>query len=134
MRNSDNNNSSKFLIKQSFTKKEYKAEREKWTKLLQEKVAQDVYGQFIKENNKRPFITQHPWAHFFGQLLYESIGDNAIAICDRSFAFGCFHGVAIKTIQTKGIGEVKTLDKACVNTKDPIMTIPCRHGIGHGLV
>src|SRR3989344_6218583 len=66
MRNSDNNNSSKFLIKQSFTKKEYKAEREKWTKLLQEKVAQDVYGQFIKENNKRPFITQHTWAHFFG--------------------------------------------------------------------
>lgn len=113
----------------------YKSERTNWKSMLdKESDPKVVYSRFVNENRKRKPDMQHAWSHFFGDLLYEKFGDKAISVCDSSFAFGCFHGVAIRSILENGIKEITLLDRACATTDNPVDTIPCKHGIGHGLM
>ncbi len=105
-------------------------------KIISEELEKDspenVYLKIKQEYSSKPTSKQHDIAHLFGQLLYQKVGNEGIAICDRSFSFGCFHGLFIAAISDQGIGVTKNLDETCIKKFGP-MGLGCQHGIGHGI-
>lgn len=74
----------------------------------------------------------HEFAHIVGHAAYEKQGLAGVGICDESFAYGCFHGVAEEAITRQGEGAVTQIEQACTDTLDEAKRPSCYHGIGHG--
>jgi hypothetical protein len=77
----------------------------------------------------------HDLAHFIGSKLYEEHSSGAIALCDGSFSFGCFHGISEAWL-LEYPDDIQSLTEACSNTynKPTGPWASCIHGIGHGIV
>lgn len=114
---------------------DFVAERKRWIELLDRSSdISQVYREFVTAYSDKAAGDQHLWAHVFGELLYQKLGNNAITICDSSYSFGCYHGVAELAIAENGVSAVTGLDDACVKTFKRQEVAPCKHGIGHGLM
>lgn len=79
-------------------------------------------------------VTQdvHEFAHLVGHAAYEKQGIAGVGICDASFAYGCFHGVAEEAITKRGEAAVTEIEQACTDNLDEQRRPSCYHGIGHG--
>jgi hypothetical protein len=109
------------------------AEREKWSTLISKLGGDGAYKEFKKQYSINIAGQQHSLAHLFGEILYEKIGINGIAVCDNNYGFGCFHGFFVSALSAKGSSILKDLDKACVE-RYGVGGSGCQHGLGHGLV
>jgi hypothetical protein len=103
-----------------------------WTDVITKEGPHRAYQDFLARYQKSDFGAQHTAAHLFGRLLYEAEGAAGIAICDPSFAFGCYHGFFAAAITAEGLAIVPALDKACATLESA--PSGCRHGIGHGVM
>jgi hypothetical protein len=97
-----------------------------------------VGGQAAWEEMKAAFAStgfgiQHSAAHLFGNMLYEKIGLGGVAVCDSTFAFGCYHSFFGGALAAQGPAIIRQLDAACIEKYGPLGT-GCQHGIGHGLM
>ncbi|HUQ85822.1 MAG TPA: hypothetical protein VM077_05855 [Candidatus Limnocylindrales bacterium] len=78
----------------------------------------------------------HQLAHFIGHKAFEKYKFSGLDICDDTFAFGCYHGVTEKMLQSIGLSGIKTIEGYCEKRipKNESQNVPgCTHGIGHGL-
>ena len=99
-----------------------------WSKSIDTNGPKIAYED-LKNKYALDFKNQHLAAHIFGELLYDKEGVSGISVCDSSFGFGCYHGLFIEAVASKGLGIVGTLDKTCGSNFGG-----CQHGIGHGLI
>lgn len=104
-----------------------------WKQEFATRDAKDVYEEFTHRNAKAPLERQHLAAHPVGELIYETVGIDGIAVCDSSFGFGCYHGFFSRAIGEGGADRITELDAACVAAYGPLGT-GCQHGIGHGIL
>jgi len=104
-----------------------------WSEQFATRDAKAVYDEFKRRNEAAPLERQHLAAHPVGELIYETLGIDGIAICDNSFGFGCFHGFFGRAVGEAGADRVAELDAACVAAYGPLGT-GCQHGIGHGVL
>ncbi|MDP3778764.1 MAG: hypothetical protein Q8R30_01790 [bacterium] len=115
------------------TPKDLASERERLFYRFDEVGGVRVYAELKEKYAASSFDVQHAVAHIFGEVLYEKMGIEGVAVCDGSFAFGCYHSFFGKAISEKGMAAVGDLDKACIRKYGPLGT-GCQHGIGHGLL
>lgn len=108
-------------------------EKIKWLKRVDKIGVENAYKEFKDAYIESNFGIQHTVAHIFGSLLYEKVGLKGIAICDSTFAFGCFHSFFGAVLADQGPDVIKDLDKTCIEKYGPLGT-GCQHGIGHGLM
>ncbi|MDP2735120.1 MAG: hypothetical protein Q8P12_02850 [bacterium] len=108
-------------------------EREHWTGLIDTKGAAAAYEDFKETFADSHFSLQHLNAHLFGELLYRKLGIEGIAVCDATFAFGCYHSFFGQALAEHGMAAVEQLDRACIDKFGEYGT-GCQHGIGHGLL
>ncbi len=104
-----------------------------WTNRASVVGANEAYKEFTNEYRDAPFSTQHAAAHAIGNLLYDSVGLSGIAICDESFAFGCYHGFFGRVLSDKGTSIIPVLADSCREQYGKNST-GCEHGIGHGIM
>jgi plastocyanin len=78
----------------------------------------------------------HEFAHIIGNEIYSKHGLSGIKYCDDTFAFGCYHGVSEKLLETAGKGAVKATQEECLKIFPPedYNYTGCIHGMGHGLL
>lgn len=112
---------------------EYNKEEEFWSQRIDKVGATQAYDEFKEEYKDLNFGKQHALSHLFGVLLYNKNGPSGVAVCDSTFAFGCYHSFFGKAISLNGVAIVQELDKACV-AKWGVKGLGCPHGIGHGLL
>ncbi len=74
----------------------------------------------------------HELAHIVGAATYDKSGIYGVTICDPSFAYGCFHGVAEAAINDKGETAISEIEQACTDALSAEQAPSCYHGIGHG--
>lgn len=131
-----------FPNKKSLTENKEKAQkpfnfvdaRKKWKKIVaSSNDLKLVYRQFLDETKSIERGNQHLLAHVLGDLMYDKVGAKAITICDSSYTYGCYHGVATTAIAEEGLKEVKFLNSFCKSLKAE-QIVACQHGIGHGLM
>ncbi|MBI2108575.1 MAG: hypothetical protein HYT93_00135 [Parcubacteria group bacterium] len=115
------------------SREDLQIKRDHWKSRINEIGPESAYSEFLQTYNHMNFEKQHTFAHIMGELLYEKVGVNGLAICDKSFAFGCFHGFFTGAISKEGIGVIAKLDNACLKKFGPYGT-GCQHGIGHGIL
>lgn len=111
----------------------FKAFREFWLDQIDKEGAENTYQYFKKENMKEVYGKRHLNAHIFGELLFQKMGPDGMAICDTTFTFGCYHGVILYAIASQGSAILPTLNTICIKKNGPSET-GCRHGIGHGIL
>lgn len=104
-----------------------------WTQKIKDN-PKEAYNEFKKEYADSTFNIQHEAAHIVGALLYTTLGNSGIAICDQSFAFGCYHGFFGRVIADKGPGIVPELADSCRKQFGKNNSSGCEHGIGHGIM
>ncbi|HVT01183.1 MAG TPA: hypothetical protein VHE53_03025, partial [Patescibacteria group bacterium] len=105
---------------------------ERWKSEIKIKGPKIAYQDLKKEYKNYKSPAQHVAAHLMGELLYDALGMEAIAICDSSFQYGCYHGVFISASVDKGADIASQLNTICLSSD---LWVPaCQHGIGHGLV
>lgn len=107
--------------------------REIWSKRIEEIGTRNAYAEFKEQTFPLDFGLQHLRAHMMGELLYEKEGIAGLAVCDASFAFGCYHSFFGRALSEHGDSVISELDAACVKQYGPLGT-GCQHGIGHGIV
>jgi hypothetical protein len=81
----------------------------------------------------------HLLAHHVGELLYKAYGFKGLALCDTTFAFGCYHGIMEvafdKNHPESYNANVLSAQEGCKVVGD--ITSPsywsCIHGMGHGI-
>ena len=108
-------------------------ERGRWPAKIDELGAARAYEEFKEAFASDNFETQHTVAHIFGEVLYEKEGVPGVAICDNTFAFGCYHSFFLKALSENGKDVLLEMDRACIE-KYGVGGVGCQHGIGHGLV
>ncbi len=104
-----------------------------WSKKMDTLGPQVAYGQFVSSYSSTPANYVHELAHIIGQLIYSKMGVDGIAICDKSFAFGCYHTFLASAIKDHGLEIIPSLNQKCAN-KLQDQALGCTHGLGHGLV
>ncbi len=92
------------------------------------KDAYTVDGQ-VKEN-------PHELSHIVGNSLYNKLGVDGIAVCDPTFAFGCYHGVTEEMLLDLGKNAIPTIESRCLQLfpNQLALIASCIHGTGHGLL
>lgn len=78
----------------------------------------------------------HEFAHIIGNESYKKSGLEGIKICDKAFAFGCFHGVTESMLLNEGITKIKDIEEGCLKIFPPTLNndyASCIHGTGHGI-
>lgn len=108
-------------------------EKKRLISLMDKMGTKKTYQQFKSEYENVHFGRQHTVAHIVGELIYEKEGINGLAICDATFAFGCYHSFFGKALAENGPDVISEMDKACIDKFGPLGT-GCQHGIGHGLM
>ncbi|HYU64913.1 MAG TPA: hypothetical protein VEK36_01420 [Candidatus Paceibacterota bacterium] len=79
----------------------------------------------------------HEFAHIIGNVIYKQQGLKGIAVCDNTFAFGCYHGVTEELLKEKGTAVITEVEKECLVIFPPEKSqnyTGCIHGMGHGLL
>lgn len=79
----------------------------------------------------------HEFAHMIGNNIYTNLGLKGIAICDETFAYGCYHGVTEEMLKEEGVDSILSIQNNCLEFFPPAQSYNytgCIHGIGHGLV
>lgn len=105
----------------------------RWGERIDVVGAAGAYEEFKKEYGPKPFEEQHLAAHLFGAELYRKVGVRGIAVCDTSFAFGCFHSFFGRALADLGTGAIAALDAECAARLGDAAA-GCQHGIGHGIM
>jgi len=108
-------------------------ERERWSKRIDEIGAEQTYQEFKAETVQLIPGKQHTLAHLFGELLYENMDIEGVAICDQSFDFGCYHSFFGTAVEASGLEVLPLFDEACQERWGGAY-LPCQHGIGHGIL
>lgn len=104
-----------------------------WSQRIAEVGASAAYQEFKTIYLKKDLKTQHIAAHVFGGLLYDKEGLEGVTVCDKAFAFGCYHIFLTRALSEIGLEAVTELNKICLE-KFGVFGAGCQHGIGHGLV
>lgn len=112
---------------------DFAEERTRWEKGMDEVGADNTYTEFKDEFAKKTYGVQHSASHIFGELLYDKLGIEGVSVCDSSFAFGCYHAFFGKAVAVEGIEVLPRFHQACIG-KYGDLSLPCRHGIGHGII
>jgi hypothetical protein len=107
--------------------------REMWSSRIDEIGGVPAYEQLKNAYQSLDIRKQHTLAHIFGELLYEKIGTEGVAICDDTFEFGCYHAIFSSAIIQEGTDIISQLDRACIKTWGNTWFV-CQHGIGHGIL
>jgi hypothetical protein len=95
--------------------------------------------QYLKDGfmvNGEVVGNAHDFAHLIGNAIYEKFGIAGITSCDETFAFGCFHGVTQKLLETEGVSAIRKVQDRCTEIFPPAKSqnyTGCIHGMGHGL-
>lgn len=106
---------------------------QEWAKRVDEQGAEKTYEEFKKAyENADPGIA-HLESHIIGQVIYDKMGVDGTGICDKTFAFGCYHSFLGHAISENGLAIVDMLNQKCIE-KLVDQALGCQHGIGHGLV
>jgi hypothetical protein len=92
-----------------------------------------AYAELKRTYAGTSFDKNHNAAHLFGESLYDVEGIPAVAACDTSFNFGCYHGFFTTAVAAEGLGVVSALDAACGGVAVPGASA-CQHGLGHGIL
>ena len=108
-------------------------EQRRWRDRIAATGPEAAYAEFKAAYTERHFSDQHIAAHIVGALLFEALGAAGLAVCDSTFAFGCYHSFFASAIAKNGTGAVADLDRECVQRLGRGET-GCQHGIGHGLM
>lgn len=104
-----------------------------WKSRISQVGTNQAYQEFKNKYSKQNFGIQHYAAHVFGPLIYDRDGVKGVAVCDQTFAFGCYHSFFGRAISEKGLSIIPDLDRACLSKFGPLGT-GCQHGLGHGLM
>jgi len=118
-----------YEVKRSLSKEE----TFNWEQDIQSLGGKRAFEKFKDQVKSSKRSGSHFRYHVFGKLLYEKYGPEAIAFCDTSLQFGCFHGVFSNLISEAGVESIKKLDAVCIE-KFSEKDLSCKHGIGHGLM
>jgi len=108
-----------------------------WEQQISAHGAARAYAEFVQTNAAAPRNRQHFSAHAMGAALYTKLGMSGIAVCDQTFAFGCYHGLASKAIAEGGEKAIQALDAECTHAfgkQEFNLMSMCQHGIGHGIL
>lgn len=95
------------------------------------------YLKVAGTENGQTVGSMHEFAHIVGNALYKSNGIDAITSCDRTFSFGCFHGVTEAALKANGINTISNIERACLKIFPATTTVNamnCIHGVGHGVL
>lgn len=123
----------KNLARVPLTKEEFASFRDEWSENIEKLGAQAAYESFKEKYQDLNTGREHELAHIFGELLYETEGVAGVAVCDSSFAYGCYHTFLGSAINDRGLEIIYDLDAACAaNLKN--QGLGCQHGLGHGIV
>ncbi len=104
-----------------------------WVKRIGEVGGDMAYGEFKDKYKNENFGMQHTMSHVFGVVLFDTLGLDGVAVCDSTFAFGCYHSFFGKAISVNGVSVITSLDQACLK-KWGLEGLGCPHGIGHGVI
>ncbi len=76
----------------------------------------------------------HDLAHFVGQMVFEDKGIGGLAVCDSTYAFGCYHGFT-EAAFSENLDMLPVVAQACQSLGAPPSGpwASCIHGIGHGV-
>lgn len=91
------------------------------------------YSEFTEKNAQEEYERQHLSAHVMGELLFKTLGEKGIVVCDATFGFGCYHGFFGRAISEGGVESIRRLNTACVEEYGALGT-GCQHGMGHGIL
>ncbi len=101
---------------------------------------QNIKGASEYESAKRqisslPPEKQHIEAHRMGAMLFETLEEDGLLLCDNSFDFGCYHGFFGRYVAERGAteGSVAHLASICKKVFGN-GSAACEHGIGHGIM
>lgn len=108
-------------------------EKARWSVRIDAVGAAAAYEEYKQEYANKHFGVQHTVAHIMGELLYETLGLDGLAVCDSTFSFGCYHSFFGQALAAHGTAIVKKLNEICLNKYGQYGT-GCQHGIGHGLL
>jgi hypothetical protein len=103
-----------------------------WARVIEEEGPDTAVTLFKKEAPTSPLPT-HDHAHAFGEALYGVLGLDGLGYCDESYEFGCYHSFFGVAVAKEGIEVLPKFKDACVS-RFPQMSMPCQHGIGHGVL
>lgn len=95
--------------------------------LVKEVGAEQAYAEF--RNAYGGTAEKHMVGHVLGAFLWESMKLKGLAVCDSSFAFGCYHEYIARALLEYGPEETEKLGRLCFEGAKA----GCPHGIGHGL-
>lgn len=109
------------------------SEREFWSKRFDSVGAERTYEEVKVKSGNLESDDVHTRMHIFGEILYEGLGVDGLAVCDDSFSFGCYHGFFGSAVSREGLEVLPKLDQACL-AKFKEEFLPCQHGIGHGIL
>lgn len=80
----------------------------------------------------------HGLAHIIGNAGYVADGIASVAMCDETFAYGCFHGVTEKMLLEQGPDVIADVERQCESVFNQEgrrhLITGCIHGMGHGLL
>jgi hypothetical protein len=76
----------------------------------------------------------HDLAHFTGEMIFQDRGLNGLALCDATFAFGCYHGFT-EAAFAESLDPLLDIARSCETVGAPGSGpwASCIHGIGHGV-
>jgi hypothetical protein len=100
-----------------------------WEKQIEKVGAKNTYDTFKEHYSDLDIGKKHEVAHYFGGVLYDSVGLEGISVCDDDFSYGCFHELITFSILDHGTGILTELNEFCTNSE-----FDCQHGIGHGIL
>ncbi len=105
----------------------------KITKLAQTQGVKAAFN-YLKQTWGATPVKAHLLAHTIGQLAYKQLGDKGFAICDQSFAFGCYHGLIMALMKDQGEKGLTIVRQACLSLPTSVEQTGCFHGTGHGMM
>ncbi|MFT5832245.1 MAG: hypothetical protein ACI9SY_000628 [Candidatus Paceibacteria bacterium] len=100
-----------------------------WERHIKKVGAKNAYDTFKDHYSDLDTGEKHEVAHYFGGVLYDSVGLEGISVCDDDFSYGCFHELITFSIMDHGTGILTELNDFCTNSE-----FDCQHGIGHGIL
>lgn len=101
---------------------------------ISEQNGAEAAWHFLVTASKSMTSNPHDLAHSVGALIWQKKGISGMAICDPSFAFGCYHGYTEEALKND-LDKLPSLAKSCdqVGTIDSGPWSSCIHGLGHGV-
>lgn len=86
----------------------------------------DVYGHTLEVQNMYERLKG------IGILLYDTLGSPGIAVCDKSFQWGCFNGFIVEAT-LRDDQWLSHIDAECQKSENPVVLSDCYHGLGYSI-